>query len=157
MPNHCTNSLQLLRSKKSILSVLKKYISSDYSRALFDQLEPMYLDLNKIKPVPDGLYRYIFNGRPRSILSKWKTQHWGTSRNTYDTVISEEENTIYFSTMWNPPFRAIQDLAKLIKLDLRLTYVDGENKWVGVFTTTKSGKPKNRVYPIKYVVAKLKK
>jgi len=123
------------------------------------------LDFNKIVPMPKELDVTLKSIDPLTeegqVLQKkyddnlakfgfqswydWSLKNWGTKWNSYSVVF--HANLIRMNTAWYPPGPVIQELARLIHEDIRMTYVDEAYEFWGESFFYGSGKPpQNHLY-----------
>ncbi len=65
--------------------------------------EDMYIDFNKIEPMPDNLNE--------SEKRDWAIKHWGSHFNAFDQVMDELEYKISWTTKWNASVKIIKKLS----------------------------------------------
>jgi hypothetical protein len=123
------------------------------------------LDFNKIVPMPKELDVALKSIDPLTeegqVLQKkyddnlanfgfqswydWSLKNWGTKWNSYSVVF--HANQIRMNTAWHPPGPVIQELARLIHEDIRMTYVDEAYEFWGEAFFYGNGKPpQNHLY-----------
>jgi hypothetical protein len=132
MPNHTSVRLYFPSDARKLV---KKYLSSETDGSVF-------LDFNKIIPMPkelnitsgsvdlnteEGLTRqaqYDANKAKYGFPTwyEWCIANWGTKWNSYS--VDFDGDSISLQTAWSPPCPVIEKLAKLIKADIRMTYLD---------------------------------
>ncbi len=44
---------------------------------------------------------------------EWSVDHWGTKWNSCNTMVSDDDKTVYFDTAWSPSIPAIEKFAKM--------------------------------------------
>jgi hypothetical protein len=177
MPNWCNNTLTLNEdSNNSILQVLKDYFTDvpveiDPETKAVLKTETI-LDLEKMVPYPkcikETLHLWNVDNKhtpeERTKLIEeaketnlkecgydsfydWCIDHWGTKWNTDSMQTSE--SGISFVSAWSPPVKAIAKLAKQIKQDLRLTYIEEGMGFCGEFFAYANGTWVDNEYDIK--------
>jgi hypothetical protein len=108
MPNYCQNQLTVIDP------------SPEFKEFMVDGL-----DFNKIVPCPNNPFEDL----------DWCVDNWGTKWNVdKDQDLNfDNEDTIVFSTAWNPPIPVIEALAaKFPDLKFTLRYFEGGNFFGGI-------------------------
>ncbi len=109
MPNHCSNRIEIHGEAEDV-KIVKKFLKSEESIFDFNNIIPMPKEiLGKVtyKHTEDSFQ----NRRLRKLHGAdnwydWSLNKWGTKWNSYNEVITEEEDdyVIYtFDTAWSPP------------------------------------------------------
>lgn len=172
MPNHCNNTITITSSPEAVDELLKDYISKDkdgdrfldfdkiipkpksieFSSAL-NSYEIIMLENNlpdKLKKSFDSfkekLTDYNLKNHNADGWYDWCVANWGTKWNSYDCFINE--NGISFVTAWSPATPIVTALAKLIKQDLVLTYIEEGCDFVGEFKAFANGEITDYCYTI---------
>lgn len=108
----------------------------------------LILDLNAIDPQPEELSNHPAPA-PDAVAAahrrkygaadwyEWRIKHWGTK--WLPTVHTITEQTLFFDSAWQPPLKAIEQLAAMNK-DVRfgLTYSEPDNRVHGRITFNKN-------------------
>lgn len=75
----------------------------------------------------------------------WSLKNWGTKWNSYS--VEFHANLVQMKTAWYPPGPVIQELARLIHEDIRMTYVDEAYEfWGESFFYGNGNTPQNHIY-----------
>ena len=144
--------------------LVEKYISA-VNEAPDKSSASEILDFNKIIPMPKELDVALKSIDPLTekgqVLQKkyddnlakfgfqswydWSLKNWGTKWNSYSVVFHGDQ--IRMNTAWYPPGPIIQELARLIHEDIRMTYADEAYEFWGESFFYGIGKPpKNHIY-----------
>jgi hypothetical protein len=169
MPNWCNNTLTIQNCDEPIVNVLSEYLTVTWDKDA--NSFAIILDLEKITPYPkcikETLHLWNMKGdytpeertklieEAKQINLKecgydsfydWCIDNWGTKWNT-DSIQASEKG-IGFMTAWSPPVKAIAELAKQIKKDLRLTYIEEGMGFCGEFFAYGNGTIIENAYDI---------
>jgi hypothetical protein len=177
MPNYCTNTLTIVGNDKTFDKVIAPYITTQIVKDFNDQDEEVtMLDFEKVIPFPkciaetkhlwsmDATKRLNIDHSQLIELIKeaeesnleecgykswydWSVEHWGTKWNSDSVQVSE--SGAGFVTAWSPPCEVIQELAKQLKCDLRLTYIEEGEFFCGEFLAGADGSVVDNCYSIK--------
>jgi len=153
MPNWCNNSIKLYNCDEPFDQAVKDYLTTDGDETILDfqKIIPMPEELkNTTSPTPDDINPEL----QKTLLEKygadnwydWSVKHWGTKWNCCDPFINELGMS--FTTAWSPPTPVIEALAKLIKKDLRMTYVEEGMGFCGEFYAYGNGTVVDNCYEV---------
>ena len=128
-------------SASEILNFNKIISMQKSSRYPWSRLTPLAEEGQVLqKKYDDNLAKFGFQS-----WYDWSLKNWGTKWNSYSVVF--HANLIRMNTAWYPPGPVIQELARLIHEDIRMTYVDEAYEFWGESFFYGSGKPpQNHLY-----------
>jgi hypothetical protein len=121
MPNHTNVSLYFA---EDALALVAQFTAKNDNGERF-------LDFNKLVPEPAGLMDKPANKKGLPAWYSWRNKNWGTKWNSYDCEFEcGDEKCVVLHTAWSPPTPVIAKLAKKLKQEIRMTYIDeGFNYW----------------------------
>lgn len=172
MPNHCNNTLTITSSSEAVDELLKEYITTNSKGEQFLDFEKIIPKPSSIQfsselsshelvmatnNLPDELKQSFeslkekvsqYNLKNHGVDGwyDWCVANWGTKWNSYDCIINEDG--ISFNTAWSPATPIVAELAKLIKQDLILTYIEEGCDFVGEFSAFANGEIEDDCYTI---------
>lgn len=133
MPNHITNKLRVIGTKKQIKEVL------NFTKIEKNEGTEVYglgtIDFNKITPMPKWVFRGNLGREEEKKYGKancwydWSIKNWGTKWNAYgQTALTQEPkdiHTVYFKTAWSGVTDLIYKLARIFpEVTLEYSYYD---------------------------------
>lgn len=160
MPNHCANTLTIVgKPDLNVREALANYISASEDgidrnldcnkivpmpegiaktgeMSTFSAISGSYAEGEEARAAyekemqtlkADNLARHGFED-----WYAWRVHHWGTKWGCYDGEVTER--FARFTTAWSPPIPAVQALARLTGLTLRLDYIEEGEDYVGTYT-----------------------
>ena len=109
MPNHITNIITYNGDRKHIEKMLEDI--------KIDELGIGTVDLNKIVPMPDDVYKGNLGRKERELYGNknwydWSIANWGTKWNACDTVYDAKNKLLQFNTAWSAPKPIFVEIAR---------------------------------------------
>jgi Ferredoxin-like domain in Api92-like protein len=172
MPNHCSQILEFSNnSKKSLVKAIKPYLSVGANKEPFldfEKILPMPEGIKKVAELSsiDWVMKNMTEIEKQEMQETvdalkeenekkygykdwydWSCGNWGTKWNSYGNRIEEEApSQIFFETAWAPAIPVIDKLAKLLKEDLRLAYLDEGHMFIGEYFAHANGEGEDISY-----------
>lgn len=103
MPNHITNHVT---ASKEVIHALLNEGGVDFSRII----PPPDTENYKKEACDHG---YSDHNHPQDCWLPWRTKHWGTKWNAYETELDEGDLGVTFETAWSSPEPVLVTLSKL--------------------------------------------